>query len=605
VSTLWNNLPIRAKLVIAFSTLLVIFGISLAIDYVFIARQAAMAQEFLARSSPMLDAVARSRRGIAYMEAQTLGFLSAPSRAAAEENLQNFNETAKRDETYLRTIQGLGTSQDRDLIERYAAWFPRFESTKVEGFGLIRAGNKKAGAEKIREVPSSAGETMLTALYNQVRKRSDAAQEAAIANADSARFVTILAAVVSLGLGIVITLALGNGIARRLRQVTSAMGQVVNDEVAGLVSSMQRLASGDFTARVETRNEPLAVRGKDEPALLADAYNELLAGIKKVGVEFSTTTQMLSELVARVKNSVEQVSSAAVQIAEGSANLSQRTEEQASGLEETAASMEEFTATVKQNAHNAEEANALGTGAQEQARKSGEVMHDVVATMEKINASSQKIVEIISVIDGIAFQTNILALNAAVEAARAGEQGRGFAVVAGEVRSLAQRSAAAAKEIKSLIDDTVSKVSDGSALVKQAGSTMGELVDSVQRVTAILSDIAAASREQSSGIDQVNKAITQMDEVTQQNAALVEEAAAAAGSLEEQARALLETVRTFKVDASAAASRPAKAAAVQREPLHKPPVSRPVHKAALGKEQGGGKTAVALASASEDDWETF
>jgi methyl-accepting chemotaxis protein len=282
------------------------------------------------------------------------------------------------------------------------------------------------------------------------------------------------------------------------------------------------------------------------------AYNDLVDGIRQTGLEFMTTTELLATLVVQIKSSVEQVSTAAAEIAEGSANLSQRTEEQASGLEETASSMEEFTATVKQNSDSAQEANGLGISARDVAKKSSAVMDDVVATMEKINGSSSKIVEIISVIDGIAFQTNILALNAAVEAARAGEQGRGFAVVAGEVRSLAQRSAAAAKEIKGLIDGTAAEVADGSHLVAQAGSTMTELVESVERVTAILSDIAAASREQSSGIDQVNKAIAQMDEVTQQNSALVEEAAAAAGSLEEQSRSLLDTVAAFKLDAGSA-----------------------------------------------------
>jgi methyl-accepting chemotaxis protein len=291
-------------------------------------------------------------------------------------------------------------------------------------------------------------------------------------------------------------------------------------------------------------------------------------------------------VVTQIKNSAEQVNSAASEIAEGNTNLSQRTEEQASGLEETASSMEEFTATVKQNSDSAQEANTLGAAAATNARKGGESMTEVVTTMNNINASSQKIVEIISVIDGIAFQTNILALNAAVEAARAGEQGRGFAVVAGEVRSLAQRSAAAAKEIKELIGDTVAKVTAGSGQVEAAGATMGELVSSVQRVTDIMSDIAVASREQSTGIDQVNKAIAQMDEVTQQNSALVEEAAAAAGALEEQAKALLGAVSTFKVSgvlAAGASPRPtAPKPAIHAQPAPKKPAFKSVtarHKA--------------------------
>jgi methyl-accepting chemotaxis protein len=240
-------------------------------------------------------------------------------------------------------------------------------------------------------------------------------------------------------------------------------------------------------------------------------------------------------------------------MAEGNINLSQRTEEQASSLEQTASSMEQLAATVKTNAENAKQANQMAAAASGVAAKGGEVVKNVVATMSSINESSSKIVDIISVIDGIAFQTNILALNAAVEAARAGEQGRGFAVVAGEVRILAQKSAAAAKEIKQLISDSVSKVEIGSKLVSEAGSTMGEIVTSVKRVTDIMDEISAASAEQSAGIDQVNQAITQMDDVTQQNAALVEESAAAASSLEEQAQSLIESVGLFTLSEEATA----------------------------------------------------
>jgi methyl-accepting chemotaxis protein len=235
------------------------------------------------------------------------------------------------------------------------------------------------------------------------------------------------------------------------------------------------------------------------------------------------------------------------EIALGNADLSQRTEEQASSLEETASSMQELTATVKQNAENAKQANQLALGASEVALKGGQVVGQVVTTMSSIKESSKKIVEIISVIDGIAFQTNILALNAAVEAARAGDQGRGFAVVASEVRTLAQRSAGAAKEVKLLISDSVQKVEEGTRLVDEAGKTMGEIVSAVNRVTHIMSEITAASQEQSAGIEQINQAVTQMDEVTQQNAALVEEAAAAAESMEDQAQCLARAVSVFKL----------------------------------------------------------
>ena len=257
--------------------------------------------------------------------------------------------------------------------------------------------------------------------------------------------------------------------------------------------------------------------------------------------------ESLRHLVSEVHESVHHISSASGEIAAGNADLSSRTEQQAASLEETAASMEELASTVKQNAENARQANQLAASASEVAVRGGSAVSEVVDTMQAISASSSKISEIVSVIDGIAFQTNILALNAAVEAARAGEQGKGFAVVAGEVRTLAQRSAQAAKEIKQLIEDSVNKVAIGSDQVARAGTTMQEIVASVKRVTDIMGEISAASEEQSSGIDQVNLAVTQMDETTQQNAALVEQAAAAAGSLEEQAKQLMRAVSVFKL----------------------------------------------------------
>jgi methyl-accepting chemotaxis protein len=300
----------------------------------------------------------------------------------------------------------------------------------------------------------------------------------------------------------------------------------ISRQIAHSVQAAERIAAGDLSVE-------LNVNRNDEIGRLMKAVNGIAQG--------------LAGMIGNVRQGIETIATASSEITSGNRDLSARTEQQAGSLEQTASSMEELTTTVKQNADNARQANQLAASASSVAVKGGTVVSQVVETMGSINASSKKIVDIISVIDGIAFQTNILALNAAVEAARAGEQGRGFAVVANEVRNLAQRSAAAAKEIKALIDDSVEKVDAGSKLVGEAGSTMDEIVESVKRVTDIMAEIMAASQEQSSGIEQVNQAIGQMDQSTQQNAALVEQAAAAAESLQEQADQLAQAVSVFRL----------------------------------------------------------
>jgi len=302
--------------------------------------------------------------------------------------------------------------------------------------------------------------------------------------------------------------------------------QSIVGPIGQAVTVAQTVASGDLTSRIEVRS--------------TDETGQLLAALKHMNDGLST-------LVSSVRNSSESIATGTSQIAIGNADLSQRTEEQASNLQQTAASMEELTATVHHNSETAQQATQLAASACATAEKGGVVVGQVVATMDTITQASKKISDIIGVIDGIAFQTNILALNAAVEAARAGEQGRGFAVVASEVRTLAQRSAQAAKEIKSLINDSVDKVDTGARLVSEAGETMGEIVQQVKRVTDLIAEISHATQEQSSGISQVGHAVTQLDQVTQQNAALVEESAAAAESLKHQAASLAQVVSVFKV----------------------------------------------------------
>ena len=406
----------------------------------------------------------------------------------------------------------------------------------------------------------------------------------AVADYEQARSVLIGANVLSVALAIVFGWLIS-------RSITSPMKR------AG--SAAARMAEGDLSVE-------LSADGKDETAQLVWALGNMKDNLQRI--------------VGGVRQNADSVATASGQIAQGNLDLSQRTEEQASALEETSASMEQLSSTVKQNADNAKQANQLALGASTVAIKGGAVVGQVVDTMKSINDSSKKIAEIISVIDGIAFQTNILALNAAVEAARAGEQGRGFAVVASEVRNLAQRSAEAAKEIKSLIITSVERVEQGTALVDQAGSTMTEVVNSIKRVTDIMGEISAASSEQSAGVAQVSQAVSQMDRVTQQNAALVEESAAAAESLKSQAQQLVQAVAEFKLGHTSVASRAAEVAhafespgivtvAERRGPARATNVTRPKFaSSAKPVVQPDATVARAAASATKtgtNDWESF
>ncbi|SCX55967.1 methyl-accepting chemotaxis protein [Variovorax sp. EL159] len=388
----------------------------------------------------------------------------------------------------------------------------------IEKINKLKSEDKGAEASELADTKFAAGltvyENAVASLAAHQRDRIDAVAQGIAADQSSGRTMLMVLSGIALLVGALFAWRLSVGIVRPLGRA---------------VAAAETVAAGDLSASIR-------VDSRDEAGQLMQALKDMNASLAKV--------------VGEVRMGTDTIATASSQIASGNQDLSSRTEQQASSLEQTAASMEELTSTVKQNADNARQANQLAVSASEVAVKGGSVVSQVVDTMGSINASSKKIVDIIGVIDGIAFQTNILALNAAVEAARAGEQGRGFAVVASEVRSLAQRSAAAAKEIKTLIGDSVEKVEEGSKQVAEAGRTMEEIVGSVKRVTDIMGEITAASQEQTSGIEQINQAITQMDQVTQRNAALVEEASAAAQSLQERAGSLSQVVSVFRLDSS-------------------------------------------------------
>ena len=358
----------------------------------------------------------------------------------------------------------------------------------------------------------------------------------------------------------------------------------ITHPINAAVAVAETVASGDLSSHIVVNS--------------SDETGRLLGALKAMN------TSLLG-VVAQVRHGTDAISTASSEIAAGNLDLSSRTEEQASSLEETASAMEELTSTVKQNADNARQANQLAKSASEVAVRGGSIVAQVVDTMGTINASSKKIVDIIGVIDGIAFQTNILALNAAVEAARAGEQGRGFAVVATEVRNLAHRSATAAKEIKELIAASVANVDTGSRLVNEAGQTMGDIVDSIVRVTDIMGEITSATHEQTIGIEQINMAIAQMDEVTQQNAALVEEAAAASQSMQEQAGELAHVVGFFKTGNAVAASQPAVKLAAARSSIAAPAPARPEARKAPVRQAVAAAPARRSNAAAKSEWEEF
>lgn len=379
-------------------------------------------------------------------------------------------------------------------------------------------------------------------------KRGNALGKEAAATADSARKTVLSLLVLVVVVGFAACLAVTRYIVRNLKEVGTRIESLDGICIANLGGAVRSLATGDLTAKVQTGTKPLDLDTKDEFGLLAKGINGMISRIQGTVASFEDAQESLSNLLAQARVSSETINQAASQVSEGNTDLSQRTEEQASSLEETASSMEEMTSTVKQNADNSQLANQLASQARAVAEGGGAVVRDAVAAMSEINEGSKRIAEIISVIDEIAFQTNLLALNAAVEAARVGEQGRGFAVVAAEVRNLAGRSATAAKEIKALVNDSVDKVEEGSKLVNESGVRLEEIVSAVKKVADVIAEISAASFEQSAGIEQVNKAVMQMDQTTQQNASLVEEVSAASMSMSRQASELQDLVNRFKIE---------------------------------------------------------
>ncbi|MER0169591.1 MAG: HAMP domain-containing protein [Nitrosomonas sp.] len=465
---------------------------------------------------------------------------STKSTEFAKEKSEETAKTIKRaEEIWARFMATELTTVEEQLAQEKLRLYAAYVAAVNKIFAMTIAGDFDGAAKNLKDEAEPLFYRLHETIYSMITLQGKVAAEkyeSAVNDYSSIFMIMIVTISSSVLLACVLGYILLRGIVKPLNEAITIANAV---------------AAGDLSTRIETRST-------------VNGFGRLINALKAMN-------DNLIDLVGKVRLDANLIQTSAGEIASGNSDLSQRTEEQASSLEETASSMEELTSTVKQNADNARQANQLAVGASEVAVRGGAVVGQVVQTMSSISESSKKIVDIISVIDGIAFQTNILALNAAVEAARAGEQGRGFAVVATEVRTLAQRSATAAKEIKELINDSVAKVEDGTRLVDEAGETMDEVVTAVKRVTDIMNEISAASQEQHSGIEQVNQAVTQMDEVTQQNAALVEQAASAAETMHDQAQALAQAVSVFKLLESSGVSSTAKPVKRSNRPVAKLP----------------------------------
>ncbi|TXI16807.1 MAG: HAMP domain-containing protein [Nitrosomonas sp.] len=519
----------------------------------------------------ILDRVQRARLNT------TMSAFGRSAEIVKERQTLNMQRDAEIESTWQKYMATKLTPEEVILADNFSQQWKIYQDSRNRTMAFASAGDYDAAIANLTGDAAAKFDAAHAAIFKLLELQRDESAKEYLEAQNNYQNI-FLTSVLVIGLGIFLAALIGFLL---IRAILGPLNEAV--AVANAV------ASGDLTSRIEVNS--------------TNETGRLLQALK-------TMNDNLIDLVSRVRTGTDQIVTASGEIASGNSDLSQRTEEQASSLEETAASMEELTSTVKQNADNARQANQLAAGASEVAVKGGAVVGQVVQTMNSINESSKKIVDIISVIDGIAFQTNILALNAAVEAARAGEQGRGFAVVATEVRTLAQRSAAAAKEIKELINDSVAKVDDGTRLVDEAGVTMDEIVNAVKRVTDIMNEISAASNEQSSGIEQVNQAVTQMDEVTQQNAALVEEAAAAAHSMDDQAQALIQAVSVFKLSTSSSHSLVTPIKRSNRPTVAKLPNRGSATRKAIAAKKDTDSTSVSsqprkVAAGGGGDWEEF
>jgi len=591
-----GNLKIGTRLAIGFGAVCTALVFMVGQGTIMLGRVNDSTHEIVNQRMPRIDAPTRMLAEVNDVAISLRNMMLNSDAADRTRQVEEIASSRKEVETIFQQMDGMfQDAHARALLDKQRETYGRYAKGADELMRLTTGGDAQAANAFLIKELRPALRDLKVAIAEQIQVQKDLAM--AKAQEAEASYERTRNLMIVLGLVCLI------GAAALARWITVSITRPVRQalDVANAV------AAGDLTSKVDAK-------GDCEVAHLLKAFKSM--------------NEQLVATVSTVRSSTDAIATASSEVAAGNLDLSSRTEQQAGSLEETASSMEELTSTVRQNADNARQANTLADTASGVAARGGQVIQEVVQTMEQIHAASGKIVDIISVIDGIAFQTNILALNAAVEAARAGEQGRGFAVVAGEVRSLAQRSAAAAKEIKSLIGDSSERVEAGSRLVKDAGATMEEIVTSVRHVADILNEISSASQEQSAGIQQVNEAVTQMDGATQQNAALVEQAAAASQSLQEQAGRLTEAVAVFKLDAHAGGTARASvaaaavASAAPRLPAARPaaakpaavataaPASKPVAKPAA---KPAVKPAVKPAAGSralardvvESDWEEF